>query len=236
MMTVQELQEKQAKELAKLQAEQAIASLAPIPPRSVMLTSVPEKAWISYEAADLWAPLDILDKFQPLAMRKFKGTYTRFQPDALADAKRGEEVGGPYLAALDVSQGEGFGPTVTLFFFARLGDDICKVRVQLRSGYNDRFGMYGAAFVPDSRGMGKRLDHRDSYRRGTWRENGTLYGMADSAIKWGSGDDKSAHFCYYIMADNENADGTAESETHGRPCLENIANAMHGERKEVTSC
>lgn len=236
MMTLDELKAKQAAELAKLEAEQAIAVLAPIPPRSVMLTSVPEKAWISYEAESLWAALDILDKFQPLAMRKFKGTYTRFQPDALPDAKRGEEVGGPYFAALDVSQGEGFGPTVTLFFFARLGADICKVRIQLQRRYESRFGQYGASFVPDSRGNGKRLDHRDSYRRGTWRENGTLYGMADSSIKWGTGDDKSAHFTYYILADNEGDEGEAYSDMHARPTLENIANAMHGERPEVTSC
>lgn len=230
MKSLDEMKREQAAALAKLEAEHAIASAAPLPPKSVMLTSVPEKAWVSYEAESLWHALDILDAFQPLAMRKYKGTYTRFQPDALPDAKRGEEVAAPFLAALDVSQGEGFGPTVTLFFFARLGADICKIRVQLRSGYNDRFGQYGATFQPDARGSGKRLDHR-----GHWNANGTLNGMADSSIKWGSGDEKGAHYCYYVMADNESEDGTAESADHGRPTLENIAHAMHGERKEVTS-
>lgn len=235
METIEQLKAKQAAELAKLEAEHAIAVLAPVPPKSVMLTSVPERAWISYEAADLREAVELMGKFQPLAFAKFKGTFTRFQPESLHDPKRGEEVAGPFVCGLDVSQGEGFGPGVILFFFARLGDDVCKVRITLQRGYASQFGQYGAAFVPDQRGNGKRLDSRDSYRRGHWQANPTLRGLADETIKWGSGDEKSAHFSYYLMADNEDSDGLAIWETHAAPMLENIAAAMHGERKEVTS-
>lgn len=234
MESIEELKARHAKEMQRLESEQALAALAPIPPRRAMLVSTGEKAWLTYEAADLWAALDIMAKFEPLAFYKFKGTYTRFEPEAQNDKRtrdKGEETGGPFVALIDVNHGEGFGPCVCLAFFAYLGADICKIKVDLRpEGYRPAsWWQYGPRFQADSSGRGRRLDG-NRYVQGDWRANEKLYGMTDSCVTWGSGSPESTHYTFAIMADNEGAGGLAEWQ-EARLRLENLALALHGERK-----
>lgn len=242
MKSIEEMKAEQAAALVKLEKEHALAALCPVPPKSVQITSGTLGHWVSYEAESLWDAIDLMDKFPVIAFRRFKKSFTRLVPEPLNIGRdAGEEVGGPFVAKIDVSQGEGFGPTVYLAFFFYAGgntaNDICMARVELRKGYHSTGGRYGAAFVRDShRGTGRRMGARDQYERGEWRANNILASMADSYVKWGTGDDKSAHFTYAIAADYAAADYSAEWSTHGRPMLENIANAMHGARPEVTSC
>lgn len=234
MQDIEKLKAEFDAKLERARAENAIGSLAPIPPHSAMLTGTGEKAWLSYRVPSLWHALDVMKHFQPLACYKFKGTYTRVEPPAINDKRtkeKGEEVDGPYLGVIDVSQGEGFGPSVDFSFFVKLGDDICRIKCNLERGNygGSGFGQYGATFQPNERGQGKRLDGADRYRRGEWRENGKLRAYADSSIKWGTGDDKSARFSYHFASDTDD-DGLASWETDAIYRLENLARDMHGER------
>jgi hypothetical protein len=234
MMTVDELKAKQAAELAKLEAEQAIAALAPVPPHRAMLVGTGERAWISYEAADLWAALDIMAAFQPVAFYQFKGTYTRFEPEPINDKRtrdKGESDGVPLVALIETGGGEGFGPNATLAFFAYLGDDLCKVKIDLRpAGYGPAsWWQYAARFQADPRGQSRRLDGQ-RYISGTFMPNDKLAGMTDRRVRWGSGSREAWQFTYALCADYANADYSADW-TDARLRLENIAGAMHGERK-----
>lgn len=237
MKTIEEMKAEQAAALAKLEAEHAIAAFAPVPPKSVMLVGTGERAWISYEAADLWAALDIMAAFEPVAFYQFKGTYTRFEPEAINDKRtrdKGESDGVPLVALIDTSGGEGFGPNATLAFFAYLGADLCKVKIDLRpAGYGPAsWWQYAARFAANPRGSSRRLDgHGNRYTAGDFMPNDKLAGMTDRRIRWGSGSRESWHFTYALCADHANADYSADW-TDARLRLENIAGAMHGERKE----
>lgn len=231
MMTLEEMKAKQAADLAKLEREHALATLAPVPPKSVQLTSAGLGHWISYRVPTLWDALDLARKFQPVAFYQFKGTYTRFVPAVLNTGKdEGELIGGPYFAKLDVSQGEGFGPTVYLAWFAFLGDDICMIRAELeREGFGGHgFGQYSASFQRNERGRSRRLEGQ-RYIRGDFRANGTLSAFFDKVTYWGSGSEESAHIQYAITADAV-ADDESIDWTDAGLRLENVAEAMHGPR------
>lgn len=234
-----ELLAKQRAELEKMEAEHAIAVLAPIPPRRVMLVSLPEKAWLTYEAESLWAALDIMAKFQPLALGAFRGTYFKVEPAEMNAARkereRGEEQSGPYVCEIDVSQGEGFGPNAALQFYARLGDDVCKVKVDLKpAGYGPAcWHNYGAQFVRNDRGQGERMGDGRRYLSGDWHANNKLSAMSDGSTKWGTGDRRSAHFTYRFSADyDDDSTGVAGWDLDACYRLENLAREMHGERPE----
>lgn len=234
-----ELLAKQAKERETMEAEHAIAVLAPIPPRRVMLVSLPEKAWLTYEAESLWGALDIMAKFQPLALGQFKGTYHRIEPAEMNAARkerdRGEEKDGPFLCEIDVSQGEGFGPGATLQFYARLREHVCKVKVDLKpAGYGPAcWHNYGAQFVRNDRGQGERMGDRRAYIRGDWQANNKLSAMSDGSTKWATGCTRSAHYTYRFKADyDDDSTGVAGWDLDACYRLENLAREMHGERPE----
>jgi hypothetical protein len=231
MKTVEQMRAEHAAALAKLEAEHAIAALAPIAPNSAMLTGCGEKAWLSYKVESLWQALDVMKAFRPLACYKFKGTYTRVEPPALNEARtrdKGEEVDGPYLATIGVSQGEGFGPCVSFGFFVLLGADICKVKCDLGRGYSDSFGLYGARFQAETRGQSRLLEGQ-RYIAGDFRANGKLSSYADLTQKYGTGSREAAQFAYSFSSDTDD-DGLASWETDAIYRLENLARDMHGEK------
>lgn len=233
MQTMEELKAKQAKELAKLETEHAIAAACPLAPKRVMEVGTGERAWISYSAPDLRGALAIMAAFQPLAFGKFKGTYTRYEPEEI-NAKRtrdkGEEIGGPYVAALNVNQGEGFGPSADFCFFARIGGDVCKVRVDIESGYVGTAPQYGAGFVRNDRGSSRRIGARNRYVIGDFVANSAISSMAETYTKWASGSRESCHFVYVFGADYMDDDtGVAGYDVDAIYRLENLATLLHGE-------
>jgi hypothetical protein len=227
MQTLDEL-----KAIAKLEAEHGIANLCPLPPKSVMLTGCGERAWITYEAPTMWAALDILTKFKPLAFYKYKGTFTSYKPESVHLASKrpeGEHDGTPYFVGIETNQGQGFGPDALLFFFVRLGEDVCKVRVQLKEGYTSAGYGYAATYFPP-----RKLDRR-TVQPGHFNPNGNLSGMCDTYTRWATGDDKAANFTYAIAADGYPEDDETCEGYDATLRLENIAGTCHGERPEVTS-
>lgn len=230
MDSIEQLKAKQAKELAKLETEHAIASLCPLPPRSVMEVSTGERAWITYDVTSLWEALDILAKFEPLAFHKFKGTYTRFETAAINDKRtrdKGEETAGPFLALIDVSQGEGFGPSIVFAFYAKVGDDICKIRCDYGYGHG---GQYGASFRANPGGSSRRL-HGNRYINGDFVANAALAATAESYIRWATGSRENANFGYAFGADYmDDETGVAGYDIDAIYRLENLARGMHQDR------
>lgn len=231
MQSLDDLKKKFDADVARVNAEHALANLAPVMPRMVQINpSLPN--WLSYSAPTLWEALDIVRKFQPVEFRQYKKTFTRFTPPAFNIGRdAGEEVGGPFAVEIDVSQGEGFGPCVTLGFYALVGDTVCKIRVALeREGYGpSAWWQYGAAFSAHDRGRSRRLDGQRLIA-GDFRANNSLSAMLDTSIKWGTGDERSAHFAYYLVADMEpDAEGGAIEWTHAEGQLINLAREFHGE-------
>lgn len=228
MQTLEELKAKQAAEFAKLERETALALLCPVPPARVMDTSTKSlgEAWITYKVSSLWEALDVMRQFQPVPFYEFKKTFTRYVPAALNVGRdAGDEKSGPYVAKIDTSQGEGYGPTVEMCFFALVGDAICKIRCDQVSKWGAAsWHSYGARFQTHSGGRSRQLDG-NRYIHGDFRPNAKLSGMMDKVTQWGAGCDKSASFTYAISADDE-----AGAWLDAGLRLENIAEAMHGPR------
>lgn len=231
METLEQLKAKQAKELAKLEAEHAIAALAPIPPKRAMLVSTGERAWLTYECADLWEALDVMRAYQPIPFNEYRGTFCRYEPEEINERPnnrhKGECASGPYIAEIKADHGEGFGPNASLRFYARLGADVVSVHCDLkRPGYGpSAWWQYAAQFIANPRGRSRRLDG-NRYISGDFRANGKLSAMMDKVTTWGTGSAEAAQHSYAISADDESGTWTDAGLR-----LENIAEAMHGPRR-----
>jgi hypothetical protein len=203
MQTMAELIAKQEAERAKLEKQHAIALLCPVPPKSVQLTSGGLATWISYETESLVDALALAERLgDVLPFWQYKGTFTRFQPEGLATEKSGEQVAGPFAFSLDVSQGDGFGPSAKLKAFYRLSSgEIVQAHIDLRpAGYGPAaWHNFRASPVYRSSGWG----NRETRIIDDWRANNSLSAMSDKLTKWGTGDKKSAHFEYHFAADYE---------------------------------
>jgi hypothetical protein len=233
--TLQELKAEQAEAMRKLEAEHAIARHLPLAPSSVMLVHTGEKAWVTYKVADLWEALEVMAKFDLIAMYKFKGTYTRVEPEAINDKRtkdKGESDDVPFAAKIATHGGEGYGPTASLEFFAYVGRDICKIKCDLHKQYGGYYSwhQYGARFQEDSYGRSRRSDG-NRIRRGTFRANEKLSGMTDSGMSYANGSDGSWNYTYMLVADYANADYSVEW-SDARLRLENIAAAFHGDKAD----
>lgn len=221
MEKLETLQARHATELAKLNAGHALALLCPVPPHRVQINKGLGD-WLIYEAANLWEAIALMRQFPVLSFNHYKGTFSRFVP---ADLDHDGAVAGEnYCVKLDVSQGEGFRPSVELRFFTKLGDNICEAHCSIKAGH-----IYSAAFQAAPSGRDEcRFDNR--MIRGEWRPNSTLGDYADETTKWASGDGRSAHYQYSIHADGLNDDGFVDWTDAGYR-LENIAGEMHGPQK-----
>lgn len=230
MKSVEELKAEQAKALATLQAEHEIAALAPIPPVRAMLVGTGERAWLTYEPADMWEALDIMRAFDPLPFNEYKGTFTRYEPEEVherpGNKHKGEYRSGPYILRIETDGGEGFGPNAELRFFARLGSDIVSIHCSLRRpGYGpSHWPSYAASFQANERGRSRQL-HGNRYIAGDFRASSKLSAMTDKVTAWGSGSGASWRYSYFIAADTE----SGEWRDAGLR-LENIAEALHGPR------
>jgi hypothetical protein len=205
MKTIEQLKHEHAKELEKLQREHEIAQGLPIPPDHVMLTK--RAPWVTYKAPSLTEALSIFKTFADLGMIRnmehATGTFTHLCPTSERDASDKVTHKGDYCMALDVSQGEGYGPDVKLNFYAETATGMCKVNVTLE-GRRSQFG----AHVEEEKYKGATARGRDSQRivKRSFHRNDILGSLADACISYASGDagpiKKSAHFVYMWVADD----------------------------------
>lgn len=222
MKTLAALDAAHAAAREKLAAELDTAARAVVPPHRAQKTAGGLPTWLHYKAPTLADALAIMAAAPVVPAYAYKSTFTRIQPESLADDKSGEAVAGPFAASLDVSQGEGFGPGAKLRFFVMAGEELCEAHVSIEGpGYGPPcHWQWGATFTRDSRGMSKRLDgNGDRYVRGTYFPNTALAAMSDHRIKWHGGD-AGAHFQYFWQADT--VDGGAD---HASEQLRTIAEA-----------
>jgi hypothetical protein len=162
-------------------------------------------------------------------MNEYRGHYVHFEPEevnAVRTKDKGEHKSGPYIAEIKVDHGEGFGPNVSLRFYARLGADLVSIHCDLkRPGFApSSWWQYGATFRANERGSKRRLEGQ-RYIRGDFHANSKLSGMMDKVITWGTGSDGAAQHSYFIMADTESGDWLDAGLR-----LENIAETIHGAR------
>jgi hypothetical protein len=194
---------KAAKDRARIVAEMAIAAKATVTPKRVQITSGGLATWLIYNADTLAEAIAIMQAAPIVPAYAYKGTFTRIQPEALATEKSGEITAGPFAASLDVSQGEGFGPSATLQFFVMAGDELCMARIDIGAQFRPvSHYQWGAQFIAHPRGAGQMLNGR-KYINGDWRPNNTLSAMSDHRITWSSGSRTGAHNQYFWMADDE---------------------------------
>jgi uncharacterized protein YndB with AHSA1/START domain len=203
MQTIEQMKADQAKALAKLEREIAIANACPLPPKRVQDTAL-GAPWITYECTSLADALHIMSAFQIIPAWQYKGTFTRFQPESLANEKSGEVTSGPFAASIHTTQGREYGPDAQLRFFATVQDKPAHIHVGL-----NRFregGSYGARAIyasPNSRHETGRIER--------WEPNVRLSAQSDKLTRWGTGSKDSAIFEYHFQADE--TDGGSEHAT-----------------------
>jgi hypothetical protein len=222
MKTIEELKQEHAKELEKVQREHEIAQGLPIPPDHVMLTG--RAPWVTYKVKTLRGAAEIFEVFARRGairnMEHAKGTFTHLCP--ASERGRDQVVHrGDFCGALEVTQGEGYGPNVRLTFYAETHNGLCKISVQLE----ERLPKFGA-HVEVERYKGATARGRDSQRivKQSFHRNDILNGYANGYISYASGDSgpikKSALFVYMWVAD-DGAECTVFD--HFLESLENLA-------------
>lgn len=195
METIETARARHAAELLKLEASHALAAACPVPPKRVQLTSGGLADWINYEVTSLVDALDLLARLGDLVpFYRYKGTFTRLQPESMATDKSGEIVGGPFAASLSSSQGRGFGPNATLKAYFTAGGKVVQAHIDIRNAHP-----FGSTPVYKT----ERAAYRDDAIILDWRSNNDLNAMSDSYIKWGRGSTDSCQFEYMWSADTE---------------------------------
>lgn len=147
---LEKMKARHAQQRAEAEAEIALAALLPLAPERVtsVLSSQPRAAY-EVPAGEFGA---FLAAFSPLEFSKWRGTYVSFGP-ACPKSDPKAAASGAYRAAICVQQGEGYGPTADLVFFAPCGDKIVRVDAKVCGlGYIDTAPVFGARFESEMGG------------------------------------------------------------------------------------
>ena len=196
METLNALAARHAAEAAALTRQHAIAAACPVTPKRVQLTrsgSLP--VWLTYEADSLVDALNLVDRLGDVVpFHVYKGTFTRYQPEALASDKSGDHDGAAFALELRVNQGPGFGVTGTLKAFVLVAGEIMHAHIAIAP--------YGRGFPLDAFAA-RKIVERQPYRKSvtTWQANNTLASMSDSYTKWATGSEQNADFAYLFASD-----------------------------------
>lgn len=213
METIETARARHAAELLKLEAKHALAAACPVPPKRTQCNSSGIADWIVYEVTSLVDALHLLGRLGDVVpFYRYKGTFTRLQPEALADSKSGEIVAGPFAVSLASSQGRGFGPDATLKAFFTVGGRVVQAHIDIRNAHP-----FSSTPVYEN----ERAAYRDDARIREWRSNTDLNAMSDNYIKWGSGSTDSCSFEYMWMADSEEG-----GRDHATAMLDNLAGTI----------
>jgi hypothetical protein len=209
-------------ERARLESELAIAAAMPIAPDSCMATKT-GAPWVTYRGRTMPEALALFRAFEILPAFYYSGTFGHIVPERLApaDDKRAEVKGGPFAAWVRVNQGEGFGPTATLIFYAEVNGAPYRVNVGIKGpDYIGGCSKFGATLQVERDGRGRVISR-------TYRANSILNGLSDRAIAWGGGGQMQtgADFTYLICADD---DETMTGAEHAHACgqIQNMADAL----------
>lgn len=197
------LEEKQRKERAQLEADQALESSLPMPPRHIVRSSIGDMA--CYQVEGLRAAIDLLKMFPVIVpMVKARDGFMRISPaEMLSDSlKRGIVDGKMYSACFDIEGGIDRhidGASVALDFWTRIDGRLLHINISINGP--DYIGHYNK-FMPEQsiqRGYNNKIISL------TWKPNKYALTLGE-CVTWASGDNgavkKSFHHDYLISADH----------------------------------
>jgi len=225
MKTIEQLKAEQEKQLAELEYRLAIAKQCPVTPDRVIKVSTGEAAWVTYKVKGIRGALEILRQFDPVVpFSEARDGCLYLQPEELMKEGLKEKAEGFYAVRLDVDQGEGFGPSAKLSFYARIpeahgGGVLVRVQCDIEGpGYIGMYHGLGAQLDIIRDHGGRIIDHK-------WSRNPDAGAIADKVIKWGSGSDTSARFSYLFCADQAE-DWPGKDQSHAMGQLVNLADIL----------
>jgi hypothetical protein len=180
MKTIEQLDAEHAKAHAKLEWERAFAKTLPLPPDHVM--QCPRLApWATYKVQTLSEAIKVFETFAKQGMvqnmEHAEGTFTHVCPPSERGYRDKVTHKGDYCVAIRVSQGEGYGPTVELSFYAETSTGLCHVHARLEQNV-PRLGAH----------VEERRDGRGRLASRTFHRNDVLNGYSDESISFASGD------------------------------------------------
>src|SRR5574337_202605 len=212
MESFDELRARHARELDALNRRHAIANACPIPPG--MVTSETARApWVSYTVPTLADACNIMRAFTVIPSELWRSGCTMVAPESTMSerdkSRYGEPTSGPWACWIDVSSGEGFGPSARLVFYAELPTGPVRVNVDFGRGYIGTCPPLAPVWQI-SRGASGKIYAKSA------RPNPELHSASDDYVNWSSGDlgpiKESARHSYLFCADQyETMPGAKES-------------------------
>jgi hypothetical protein len=125
----------------KFEKEAQVLSQLPTTDEEPSIVIQTDSAWITYEPANISRGLEILELFKPYKIPFYilRATFLHISPRELIKADEWDKATGEIKiddgAALRISQGKGFGPDAELSIWAKIGDDVLRVRIEIGSQY-----------------------------------------------------------------------------------------------------
>lgn len=197
------LEEKQRKERAQLEADQALESSLPMPPRHIVRSSVGDMC--CYQVEGIRAAIDLVKMFPVIVpMVKARDGFMRISPaEMLSDSlKRGIVEGKMYSACFDIEGGIDRhidGANVALDFWTRIEGRLLHISISIKGP--DYIGHYNK-FMPE---QSIQRGYNNNIISLTWKPNKYALTLGE-CVTWGSGDNgpvkKSFHHDYLINADH----------------------------------
>ena len=223
MKTLENLKKEHAAAVARLEAEHAIAAACPLPPDSVMHFGK-RAPWVTFKRTTLAEVLEVMRAFTITPAEVFRYGSTSICPESELSARDRERAisdSGQFACWIDVDQGEGYGPSAKLSFFARLASGaLVRIFVEFGAGYIGSCPALGAA-------RHVRRDPRtDRLIESRFEPNLEARSASDKFIKWGTGTvgpiKTAAHFSYLFCSDTQDEAPGAEC-SHALAQLEILA-------------
>lgn len=195
------LVEKQQKELAALEANQAIESSLPVPPRHIVNSSIGDMC--CYQVDGLRGAIDLMKQFSNLVpMAQGRDGHVRIAPPEMLPARYAIKEGEMYSACFDVSGGVDRhvdGASVALDFWTRIEGRLLHIKIDIKGP--DYIGHYNK-FVPV---CNIQRGYNNNIISCTWTP-GKYASTLGRAIVWATGDSgavkKSYHHDHLILADH----------------------------------
>lgn len=234
MKTIEQLKAEQAAAMAKLEREHATAQALPVVPDSVMDCGK-RAPWASYKRGTLREALAVFDAYATgsriVNMEHAKGTFTHICPPSDRSSERNPvEHRGDYCALISVCQGDKFGPSVEVIFYAENAEsNLVRVCVRLEpQGWPNGMHQWRAVAREERNARTGRVEKRH------FEPNNVLHAHSDKFLAYSSGDvgpvKTSCEHRFMFVADDgadcaDFGNMRAAFETIGRAMGEEWANA-----------
>lgn len=231
MKTLEQLQREQAEQLARLTVFRQIADQMPIEPEGVShhVRSLPVS--VTYVAESLLAALSIYRKFDnTVPFVHAVSTFSYLRPWELLQKEDEKSIRfEPGAFYLEVRQGDGYGPGVSMHFFTRIASgEVVSVTVKVTNG--NHLSAYPGLSAQFS-------EIRDSYRGHVVgyevRPNILAHSMADNTVRYSTGGNsvnRAADY-RYLFTQSHAEDLPAEQNEHAIAQLHGLAHQL-GEETE----